>query len=111
MVDRVYKSGLPALRKELERLRKDFSDLGSRTNWVRLRIDPLLDHVRSLERLMGSEGLSREGSRLTRGVEMFHSDLVYLRTNVRGLQKVLESEKGARVRSKKPTGNGKRRHT
>jgi hypothetical protein len=38
---------------------------------------------------------SREFSRLTKGVELFHSDLVYFRTNVRGLEKLLQSEKKA----------------
>jgi hypothetical protein len=101
VVDRVYKKGLPALRKELERLREDFSKLGSRTDWAKLRIEPLLDHVGSLERLLGSVGFSQEGSRLTRGVEMFHSDLVYFRTNVRALEKVLRSEKEGLARKKK----------
>ena len=34
-----------------------------------------------------------EASRLRKGVELFHSDLVYLRVNVKGLERVLESEK------------------
>jgi hypothetical protein len=47
---------------------------------------------------------SRELSRLTKGVELFHSDLVYFRTNVRGLEKVLQTEKeflGRKNRNKK----------
>ncbi|HYM39467.1 MAG TPA: hypothetical protein VEY12_04890, partial [Thermoplasmata archaeon] len=93
MVDRVYKAGVPALRKDLERLRESFAQLDSRTDWVKLRIEPLLDHVKSLERLLVSREHAREFSRLTRGVAMFHSDLVYFRTNVQALEKILEPER------------------
>ncbi len=93
MVDRVYKADLPRLRNNLEKLKESFSDLGSKTNWIKLRIEPLLKHLVSLEEALKSEEFSPEFSRLTKGVEMFHSDLVYFRTNVRGLEKVLQSEK------------------
>lgn len=94
MVDRVYKADLPRLRKALEKLREEFSDLGSsKTNWTKLRIEPLLKHLDSLEQLLHSEEFSREFSRLRKGVEMFHSDLVYLRENVRALETLLQSEK------------------
>ena len=63
MVDRVYKKALPALRKTLELLTKDFSQLGSKTDWSRLRVEPLLDHVRRLEQLLGSGDFSGESSR------------------------------------------------
>ncbi len=93
MVDRVYQADLPRLRKALEELREAFSELdASRTDWVKLRIDPLLRHAESLERLLHSRQFSLESTRLRRGVEFFHSDLVYLRANVKGLQKVLQSE-------------------
>ena len=49
MVDRVYKEDLPRLRKTLERLSEDFSKLGSKTDWNRLRIEPLLRHLEALE--------------------------------------------------------------
>ncbi len=94
MVDRAYKEDLPRLRKALEELRGGFSDLGaSKTDWVKLRIDPLVKHLDSLEQLLHSREFSSESSRLRRGVELFHSDLVYLRENVKGLEKLLESEK------------------
>jgi molecular chaperone GrpE (heat shock protein) len=94
MVDRVYKKELPRLRNDLEKLREDFSRLGSsKTNWTKLRIEPLLRHLDSLEQLLHSEEFSRESSHLTKGVELFHSDLVYLRGNVKGLEKLLQSEK------------------
>ena len=97
MVDRVYKTDLPQLRKALERLRDDFSNLGSsKTNWTRLRIEPLLRHVDSLEQQLHSEEFSGEFLHLRKGVGMFHSDLVYLRENVKALEKVLQSEKKAR---------------
>jgi len=93
MVDRAYKKDLPAFRKDLEQLREEFTNLGPRTDWIGLRIKPLLEHLGSLERLLASEEFSQEFSRLRKGVELFHSDLVYLRTNVKGLEKILESEK------------------
>ena len=93
MVDSVYKAGLPRLRKDLERLREDFAVLDSGTDWTRLRIDPLLKHLDSLEQLLNSGEFSREFSRLRKGVALFHSDLVYLRENVKGLEKLLQSER------------------
>ncbi len=93
MVDRVYKGGVPELRKSIERLRGEFSKLRTPTDWVRLRVDPLRKHARELERLLTSPKFSGEFSRLKKGVALFHSDLVYLRTNVRELQRILENEK------------------
>ncbi len=102
MVDRVYKAELPRLRKTLERLRDDFSNLGStKTDWTRLRIELLLKHLEALEQLLHSQEFSREFSHLRKGVVLFHSDLVYLRTNVKGLEKLLQSEKESAMRSEK----------
>jgi len=56
--------------------------------------------LRSLEQLLESGKFSQESSRLTKGVELFHSDLVYLKTNVRGLEKLLQSEKKTSVAKK-----------
>ena len=96
MVDSAYKAGLPRLRKALEKLRDDFSNLdSSETDWTRLRIEPLLKHLDSLEELLHSGEFSGEFSRLRKGVGLFHSDLVYLRGNVRGLEKVFQSENKA----------------
>jgi hypothetical protein len=94
MVDRVYKEALPSLRESLQELKEDFTDLGPlKTDWTKLRIDPLLKHVESLERLLHSAEFSTESSRLGKGVGMFHSDLVYLRLNVKELEKLLLSER------------------
>jgi len=94
MVDRVYKAALPRLRADLEKLREEFSRLRStKTNWIELRIEPLLRHLDSLEQLLRSKKYSREFSRLRKGVVLFHSDLVYLRENVKELEKLLQSEK------------------
>ena len=87
LLDKVYKKDLPALRNALEELRESFSNLNSQTDWNKLRIEPLLKHLRSLEQLLESGEFSREFSRLTRGVELFHSDLEYFRTNVKGWKK------------------------
>lgn len=93
MVDRVYKGGIPELRKALEQLRKEFSHLESPTDWVHLRVDPVLQHARELERLVSSRRFVDAFARLTKGVSLFHSDLVYLRTNVKELQILLRIEK------------------
>lgn len=89
MVDRVYRSDLPRLRDELRKLRKEFSDLHPKNDWTRLRIEPLLRHVDLLQRSLASMG----SSRLSRGVRLYHSDLVYLRANVKGLREILQSER------------------
>ena len=93
MVDRVYKASLPAFKKSLKRLRGDFSGVGSGTDWTKLRIDPLIRHVEVLERILESREFARESSRLTQGVGFFHSDLEYLRKNIQGLEKILDSKK------------------
>ncbi len=94
MVDTAYKEDLPRLRKALEELRENFSNLdSSQTDWAKLRIDPLLKHLDSLEQLSHSGEFSREFSRLRKGVQLFHSDLVYFRENVNELKKLLQSEK------------------
>jgi hypothetical protein len=99
MVDRVYRSDLPHLRKALLGLRGEFSRVDSPTDWVRLRIDPLLAHAKQLE----TKSRIWESSPLRGGVPMLHSDLVYLRENVRALERVLASAK------KRPkTGRGSR---
>lgn len=98
VVDRVYKAGIPELRKRLEELQTKFSHLPSRTDWVDLRVAPLLRHAKALEQQLTSRRFSQEISRLTKGVVMFRSDLVYLRTNVLALGKILRSEEKARVR-------------
>ena len=98
MVDRVCKKRLPALRKTLEKLGENLSTLDSKTDWVELRIEPLLKHLGSLEQLLESSEFSGEFLRLTKGVEMFHSDLIYFRTNVKALEKILHSEKKSLAR-------------
>jgi len=98
MVDRVYKAGIPQLRKELEKLRKEFSEVSPGTDWVHLRLDPVLQHAKALERRLQSKEFSGEVSRLPKGVSMFHSDLVYLRTNVKELRELLRAELRRRTR-------------
>jgi hypothetical protein len=88
MVDRVYRSDLPRLRRVLLEIRAEFSKTGRGKDWVRLRIDPLLRHLERLERLMPSI----ESSRLRGGAPMLHSDLVYFRDNLKRLGRVLRSE-------------------
>src|SRR5271169_6278624 len=100
MVDKVYKKDLPELRNALEKLRGDFAKLNSKTDWTSLRIAPLLKHLGSLEHLLNSREFSGEFSRLRKGVELFHSDLVYFRKNVEGLEKILQSEKKYSERKK-----------
>jgi hypothetical protein len=77
-VDRSYKEDIPKNRRAIEQLKKEFLDVASTTDWTRLRIEPLLEHVKFLERLLRSPKFARETARLRRGVVMFHADLVYL---------------------------------
>ncbi len=95
-MDRTYKEDIPSTRRALEELKKEFSVVASTTDWTKLRIEPLLDHVKSLERLLRSPKFARETARLRRGVVMFHSDLVYLRENVKALKEILEVEQSRR---------------
>lgn len=89
-MDKAYKQDIPAARKALEKLKVEFSHLDSKTNWKALRVEPLLQHARSLERLLQSPRFAQEVARLPRGVAMFHSDLVYFRENVKALRAVLK---------------------
>lgn len=70
-------------------LRSEFSDIDASTDWIRLRVDPLLRHLKLLERLVRSW----ESSPLRGGVPMLHSDLIHFRENINGLKRVLASEK------------------
>lgn len=100
MVDRVYKGAFRDFRADLEELREGFARIDSRTDWNGLRIEPLLKHVDSLEAVLRSKQFAREISRLRRGVSMFHSDLVYLRHNVRELRKTLHLAQASSDRSR-----------
>jgi hypothetical protein len=106
-MDRSYKEDIPKTKRALEELKKEFSGVASTTDWARLRIEPLLDHVKSLERLLLSPKFARETARLRRGVVMFHSDLVYLRENVRALKQILDVER--RSRRRRSVGRAPRR--
>src|SRR5439155_3873597 len=59
-MDRSYKEDIPSTRRALEELKKEFSSVASTTDWTKLRIEPLLDHVKSLERLLRSPKFARE---------------------------------------------------
>ena len=106
-MDRSYKEDIPRARKALEELKKEFSRVASTTEWTKLRIEPLLDHVKSLERLFRSPKFARETARLRRGVVMFHSDLIYLRQNVKALKEILEVE--AKSQRRRPARRAPRR--
>jgi hypothetical protein len=97
-MDRSYKEDIPKTKRTLEELKKEFSGVASTTDWITLRIEPLLDHVKSLERLLRSPKFARETARLRRGVVMFHSDLVYLRENIKALKQILDVERRSRRR-------------
>jgi len=97
-MDRSYKEDIPKGRRALEQLKRESSGVASATDWTKLRIEPVLEHVKFLERLLRSPKFSRETSRLRRGVEMFHSDLVYLRENVIALKQILDVERRSRRR-------------
>jgi hypothetical protein len=59
-MDRTYKEDIRSTRRALEELKKEFSGVASTTDWTKLRIEPLLDHVKSLERLLRSPKFARD---------------------------------------------------
>jgi hypothetical protein len=100
-MDRVYKQSIPGVVKSLEELRSQFAGLESRTDWTRLRIEPLLKHAKLLDSLLSSGEFARERARLRAGVGMLHADLIYFRENIRGLKKALASERKAALRRRR----------
>lgn len=89
MVDKVYQNAWTDFRRDLVKLKEEFAKIDVSTDWTRLRIDPLLEHLKLLENRVNSwRDLHLRGA-----VPMLHSDLVYFRDNVRGLKKVLISER------------------
>jgi hypothetical protein len=102
MVDRVYKASLPEFRIRLEKLREEFAALYPSSDWTSLRIEPLFRHLDSLERIAGSRAHAASFARLTKGVAMFHADLVYFRVNLEGLERILESER-RRAENRRPS--------
>ena len=100
-MDRSYKSDIPRHKKALTELKREFSHVGAATNWIGLRVEPLLQHVTSLERLLLSPKFSRERARLRKGVAMFHADLVYFRANIKALKEILAAEKKSVAGKKK----------
>jgi hypothetical protein len=92
-MDRSYKEDIPKNRRALQQLKQEFSGVASTTDWTKLRIEPLLEHIKFLEELLRSPKFARETARLKRGVVMFHSDLIYLRENVKALKEILKIEK------------------
>lgn len=95
-MDRSYKEDIPKMRRALEDLRRQFAKLTPKTDWTRLRIEPLLDHVNSLERVLRSPKFAREVDRLRKGVSMFHADLTYFRQNIKALKEILALESESR---------------
>ena len=95
MVDRVYREAFRGFRVQLTELEDGFARIEASTDWIRLRIEPLLKHVDSLEGIIKSKRFSAEVERLKGGVSMFHSDLVYLRHNIRELEETLRRARRA----------------
>lgn len=91
-MDKSYKEDIPKAKRALQQLKKEFASVDSTTDWTSLRIKPLLEHVKSLDRLLRSKKFGQETARLRTGVVMFHSDLVYLRENIKALKKILKGE-------------------
>lgn len=110
-MDKVYKEDIPRHKKTLLELKREFASVVRATDWTTLRIQPLLEHVTALERLLRSPKFSREHARLRKGVAMFHADLVYLRANIKALKEILAAERRSFSSRKKtmrwsPRGQG-----
>jgi hypothetical protein len=104
-MDRSYKEDIPKTVRAFEKLKKEFSGIVSATDWMKLRIEPLLEHAKSLERLLRSPKFARETERLRRGVAMFRSDLVYFRENIKELNKILPAERKSRQAAALPVSS------
>lgn len=100
-MDRAYKEDIPRHKKALLELKKEFAGVASNTDWTGLRIEPLLAYVTFLERLLHSPKFARETARLRKGVSMFYSDLVHLRTNLKVLKAILAEERRSLGRDRK----------
>jgi len=96
-MDRVYKADIPNYKRVLKELKIEFARLNLSTDWVRLRIEPLLTHIESLDMRLRSPLFAKETARLRKGVAMFHADLVYLRANIKALKAILADEKPKRA--------------
>lgn len=103
-MDKVYKGDIPRHKRALKTLKLEFAGVVSKTDWTALRIEPLLEHVKTLERLLRSSQFSRETARLRRGVVMFRSDLIYLRTNIKALKEILARERRGPTAAKRSGG-------
>jgi hypothetical protein len=103
-MDKAYQSDIPAYRKTLQALQREYSRILPATDWARLRIEPLLEHVAALDRRLRAREFPRERTRLRRGVRMFRSDLVYLRANIKALKAILagEQRRGTKNQSSRP---------
>ncbi len=99
-MDKVYKKDIPTYKDALVDLRREFSHLQTSTDWTKLRVEPLLEHVIRLERLLRAPKFSKETARLRNGVAMFHADLVYLRANLKALKEIISIESGRRGATK-----------
>src|SRR3954470_5423636 len=67
-MDRVYLANIPKYKTMLAKLKSEFSALTTTTDWVKLRVEPLLAHVESLDQLLRSPRFSSEIARLRKGV-------------------------------------------
>jgi hypothetical protein len=97
-MDKVYLSDIPRFEAALKALKREFSEVSTSSNWPALRIDPLIQHVQRLGALVSSPEFAPEVARLRKGVAMFRSDLVYLRTNIQVLRDILAAAKKRQTR-------------
>jgi len=100
-MDRSYKKDIPKFRTALEEMKEDLSALSTKTDWTKLRVEPLLEHVIRLDQILKSPKFARETVRLRQGVAMFHADLVYLRTNLKALKAIIADRRRSGQRSHK----------
>ena len=88
-MDRSYKEDIRKFKAALEQLKKNLSAHGTKTDWMQLRVEPLLEHVKRLDQILKSPRFAREAVRLREGVAMFRADLDYLRTNIKILKGII----------------------
>ena len=80
-----YLFNLTRLKKELEEIRDDFSKFAPLTDWNKIRVNPLLDHLGNL-----MESLKWFPRSI--GEKLLEEDTKYFEKNIKGLRTVLKSE-------------------
>lgn len=74
------------LEHELLRIRDEFSEFKPSTDWNRMRVEPLIAHLKLLKGILPDSP--------TQSIKSYYNlDIEYFKENIEGLKMVLKSEK------------------